>query len=427
MVQVEINQKRGLYLLFLTEMWERFSYYGMRALLVLYMVQQLLFSNEKAGNIYGLYTGFVYLTPIIGGYLADRFLGQRRCITAGAILMCLGLFCLASGIEKLFFPALFIMVISNGFFKANISSVLGMLYEDDRDKKDSAFTIFYMGINLGALFSPLVCGTLAYKYGFSWGFASAGVGMLIGLCIYKSFENKYLGNCGKNPVKQIKENDLSLQKELTQREKKRLFGLFILMLFTIVFWTCYEQAGCSLTLFAEDLTNRMIGKFTIPTGYFQSLNPLYIIILAPLFSLMWTKLREKKKEPTSVEKFCIALGLMSFSYLVMAYAGNLSEIGKVSIWWLVVVYLVMTVAELCISPIGLSLVSKLAPKQFVSILMGTWFLTSFFGNLFAGFWGGKFGTIPTDVLFIVLAGISFFAFVCLFLLLPKLKKYFGRI
>ena len=198
--ELKQNHPKGLYLLFFVEMWERFSYYGMRALLVLYMVQQLLYSNEKAGNIYGFYTGFVYLTPILGGYIADKIIGQRRCITIGASLMCLGLFMLSSGQEVLFLPSLFIMVIANGFFKSNISSVLGILYGNNNDKKDSAFTIFYMGINLGALFSPLVCGTLAVKFGFNYGFASAGIGMLIGIMTYKLFENKLLGNCGLLPV-----------------------------------------------------------------------------------------------------------------------------------------------------------------------------------------------------------------------------------
>lgn len=421
------NHPKGLYLLFFVEMWERFSYYGMRALLVLYMVQQLLYSNEKAGNIYGFYTGFVYLTPILGGYIADKIIGQRRCITIGASLMCLGLFMLSSGQEVLFLPSLFIMVIANGFFKSNISSVLGILYGNNNDKKDSAFTIFYMGINLGALFSPLVCGTLAVKFGFNYGFASAGIGMLIGIMTYKLFENKLLGNCGLLPVnKSISERQKYI-KPLTKREKKRILALFVLMIFTIIFWTCFEQAGCSLTLFAEYATNRNFLGHIIPTGYFQSLNPLYIILLAPLMSVLWTKLAHKKLEPTSVEKFTLALGLMSVAYVIMALAGNLSETAKVSPLWLILVYLIMTLSELCLSPIGLSLVSKLAPRQFLSLFMGTWFLTSFFGNILAGFWGGKYGTIESDILFLTLAGISLISAVILGCLLPILKKNLGRL
>ena len=186
---IKQEHPKGLYLLFCVEMWERFSYYGMRALLVLYMVQELMFTSQKAGNIYGLYTGFVYLTPLLGGYLADRFFGQRKCIAAGGFFMAGGLFLLAFGSKDLFLLSLFLMIIANGCFKSNISSTLGLLYGNDNSKKDSAFTIFYMGINLGAFFSPLVCGTLAVKYGFEWGFASAGIGMLIGLFLYKIYQN----------------------------------------------------------------------------------------------------------------------------------------------------------------------------------------------------------------------------------------------
>ena len=404
---------KGLYLLFFTEMWERFSYYGMRAMLVLYMVQQLGYSIEKSGNVYGLYTGFVYLTPLIGGYIADRFLGQRRCITVGALLMCFGLFALACDKEYLFLPALFLMVTANGFFKPNISSLLGLLYGKDNKNKDSGFTIFYMGINLGAFFSPLVCGTVAIKYGFSYGFASAGVGMLAGVFIYKVFENKVLGNCGLLPVKKVFDEDKTKQTKVTKREKLRLLALLVLMVFTIVFWTCYEQAGCSLTLFAEYSTNRIIGG-------------LFIIILAPVVSDIWLKLSKKGLEPSSVEKFAIALSLMSVAYVVMAIGGKMSEIGLVSSFWLVSVYFIMTVAELCISPIGLSLVSKLAPRQFMSMLMGVWFLTSFFGNIFAGIWGGKYGSISVDILFLTLAVISLVSAIILACFIPNLKRLLGK-
>ncbi len=409
---------KGLYLLFFVEMWERFSYYGMRALLVLYMVQSLMFSSQKAGNIYGIYTGLVYLTPLIGGYLADRFIGQRRCITAGAVLMSTGLFLLAFGGKELFLFSLFLMICANGFFKSNISSVLGLLYGDDNDKKDSAFTIFYMGINFGAFLSPLVCGTLAFKYGFECGFAAAGTGMLIGLVTYKIFENKLLFDKGLNPV-------TSGKVEVTPEENKEnsnLFALFILMLFTIPFWICFEQAGSSLTLFAEYQTNRTLFGFEIPTGYFQALNPLFIILLAPLFSALWSRLRKKGKEPTSVEKFAAALFLMSVSYVIMIFAGLMAEAGAVSPLWLIGAYFVMTVAELCLSPIGLSLVSKLAPRKFLSLTMGCWFLTCFIGDGLAGFWGGKYETLTSAQLFAPLAVLSFVAFLLLVVLIPKLNK-----
>lgn len=413
------DHPKGLYLLFFVEMWERFSFYGMRALLVLYMVQSLTFTVQKAGTVYGLYTGLVYLTPLIGGYIADRFIGQRRCITAGAVLMSLGLFILAFAPKSLFLFSLFLMICANGFFKSNISSVLGLLYGDDNSKKDSGFTIFYMGINLGALLSPLICGTLAVKYGFEWGFGSAGIGMLIGLLLYKIFENRLLKNIGLEPI--------SAQKEEIKSDEggnTKLFGLIALMLFTIPFWICFEQAGSSLTLFAEYQTNRMFFRKEIPTGYFQSLNPLFIMILAPLISLLWEWLRKTQKEPSSAEKFCIALALMTLSYAVMTYAGYISQNSLVSPMWLIIVYFIMTISELCLSPIGLSLVSKLAPKKFLSLTMGCWFLTCFTGDTLAGFWGGKYETLSPTQLFLPLTILSFTAFILLLVFIPKLNKLF---
>ena len=413
---------KGLYLLFCVEMWERFSYYGMRALIVLYMVQNLMYSTQKAGNIYGLYTGLVYLTPLIGGYLADRYFGQRKCISTGAILMICGLLLLAFGPKSLFLLSLCLMIIANGFFKSNISSLLGLLYENNEEKKDSAYTIFYMGINLGAFFSPLVCGTLAVKYGYEYGFASAGIGMLIGLVFYKLFENKWLGEYGLNPVGVnnvvVDENE---QQNSTQ-QNSRLGALLVLMLFTVPFWVCFEQAGSSLTLFAQYMTDRNFFNLEIPTGYFQSLNPLFIILLAPLMSVLWGSLRNKSKEPTSVEKFAIALFLIAVSFVVLAFAGYLSVKGLVSPLWLVVGYFIMTVAELCLSPIGLSLVSKLAPKKFLSLIMGCWFLTSFLGNLIAGMVGGKYDALTPAQLFGMLAIVSFVSFLLLLCFVPKLNK-----
>ncbi|MBQ4114843.1 peptide MFS transporter [bacterium] len=411
---------KGLYLLFFTEMWERFSYYGMRALIVLYMIEKLSYSTTQAGNIYGFYTGFVYLTPLLGGYIADKFLGQRKCIEIGAYLMILGLFSLTLGGNSLFLISLFLMISANGFFKSNISSVLGLLYENNPNLKDSAYTIFYMGINLGAFFSPLICGTLAVKYGYNYGFLAAGVGMLIGISIYKILEHKLLGECGLKPftpkteIKDIKTNEKS--------QTTRLWALFGLMLFTIPFWICFEQAGSSLTLFAQYSTNRNFLGYEIPTGYFQSLNPLFIITLAPLTSVLWKKLRSHGKEPSSVEKFAIALFLISVSFIVMTYAGYLSETTMVSPFWLIGAYFIMTIAELCLSPIGLSLVSKLAPKKFLSLIMGGWFLTSFVGNLLAGIWGGKFEEFSTTHLFGILALLSFISCILLVFLIPFFSR-----
>lgn len=412
---------KGLFLLFFVEMWERFSFYGMRALIVLYMIENLLYSAQKAGNIYGLYTGLVYLTPLLGGYIADRFLGQRKCISLGAIFMVLGLFLLAFGPKSLFLFSLFLMVIANGFFKSNISSVLGLLYGNDNEKKDSAFTIFYMGINLGAFLSPLVCGTLAMKFGYKYGFAAAGIGMLIGLILYKCFENKLLGESGLRPVTESVK-DINEDNE-DNNGQKRFLSLVFLMLFTVPFWICFEQAGSSLTLFAQYQTNRNICGFEIPTGYFQSLNPLFIITFAPIISILWGVLRNKSKEPTSVEKFTMALLLISMSFLILALGAYFSQFGLVSPLWLVIGYFIMTIAELCLSPIGLSLVSKLAPKKMLSLTMGCWFLTSFVGNLIAGIWGGNYETLGPLNLFLVLAFLSFLTFILLLFFIPYLNRF----
>lgn len=411
----------GLYLLFCVEMWERFSYYGMRALLILYMTQTLMFSIEKSGNIYGFYTGLVYLTPLIGGYIADKYLGQRKCITAGAIFMTVGLFVLAFAPKNLFLFSLFLMIVANGCFKSNISSVLGLLYENKNEYKDSAYTIFYMGINLGAFLSPILCGTIAIKYGYEYGFAIAGIGMFIGLILYKAFEHRYLGEVGTKPI--IKQITIpSYEEKLTLKQKEQYTYLFFLMLFTIPFWICFEQAGSSLTLFAEFNVNRIIEGKEIATGYFQSLNPLFIILFAPLVSFIWEELRKYSKEPSSIEKFAISLFLMFISYIILTFVGHLSEYGKISLWWLVLVYFIMTLSELCISPIGLSLVSKLTPKKFLSMTMSCWFLTSFFGNIIAGFWGGKYEVLTPFKLFLSLSILSFITFLIIVCFIPKINK-----
>ena len=422
------DHPKGLYLLFSVEMWERFSYYGMRAMLVLYMLEKMMFSNQFASSVYGFYTGFVYLTPLLGGYLADKFLGQRKSISIGAIVMLTGLFALSSGLDWLFFPALTLMIIGNGFFKSNISTIVGMLYGDDKQKRDAGFTIFYMGINLGAFFSPLVCGTLAMKFGYNWGFFAAGVGMLIGYITYKLGEKSLLGDNGLLPVKVEEVTDVEEKKSLSLRDKRKIGALFILMLFSIFFWICFEQAGCSLTLFAKHSTQRVYGDFEIAAEYFQSLNPLFIITLAPVMSMLWSFLAKRGKEPTSVVKFCMALTLISFATFIMATAAHFTHGGTtlVSPLWLFFAYLTFTIAELCLSPIGLSLVTKLAPAQFASLLMGTWFLSSFVGNLAAGLFAGFYETISHTIFFLILSATAFTFAMILTSLIPVLKLWMGK-
>jgi len=478
-MSIHKNQPKGLFLLFFVEMWERFSYYGMRALLVLYMIKFLQFSTEKAGQIYGWYTGMVYLTPLIGGYIADRYLGQRKAIVIGGILMALGHFSMAWPALPFFFSALILLIMGNGFFKPNISTVVGSLYEQNDPRRDSGFTIFYMGINLGAFFSPIVCSTLGEKIGWHWGFGAAGVGMVIGLSMYLWGQKVFLGEkCLKpsNPNKKyyipilllsvillflilsafqfsgykIKESipnyiywiaaifvafgliySYTLKSEkskLTHIEKQRIAVIFIMVFFSIFFWAAFEQAGSSLTLFADRETNRIINifgwKWEIPAGYFQSINPLLIFILAPFFSKLWIKLSEMNKEPSSPLKFSIGLALLGIGFVIMVIASTVyQEHGPVSVFWLLGAYFFHTLGELCLSPVGLSLVTKLAPIQFGSLMMGVWFLSSFAANFVGGFFAGNYDTMNHTLFYMIPTATAFGSAILLFIITPKLKKW----
>lgn len=422
---------KGLYFLFTIEMWERFSYYGMRALLVLYMVKYLLFSTEKAGNVYGLYTGLVYLTPLIGGYVSDRYLGQKNCIIIGSVLMMIGHFAMAIQDLPFFYSALGLLIIGNGFFKPNISTMVGQLYEKNDPRRDGGFTIFYMGINLGAFLSPLVCGTLGEKVGFHYGFASAGVGMLIGLLIFMWGQNKYIKHVGNPPVCEdivlLKDHQekTSCDLPLTRDEKQRIAVIFIMMFFCIFFWASFEQAGSSLTLFADRSTDRLIPflNWEFPVSYFQSINPLLIILLAPIFSKLWLDLADINRNPSLPVKFSLGLLLVAIGFLLMVIASSFAQTEKVSFIWLIGVYLFHTLGELCISPVGLSMVTKLAPLKFASLLMGTWFLSSFFANLIAGFFAGSYENLKATEFFMIPAIITGISAVVLLFIAKSIKKW----
>jgi POT family proton-dependent oligopeptide transporter len=425
---------KGLYFLFFTEMWERFSYYGMRAIFILFMTKILLMKDADASQIYGSYTGLVYLTPLLGGYLCDKFLGNRRSIVIGGLLMSIGQFFMffsaSAGHEggvSLMWMGLTAIIVGNGFFKPNISTMVGQLYPANDRRIDSAFTIFYMGINLGAFFSPLVCGSMDFK----WGFLSAGIGMLVGLVAFILGKKKFLvSEEGKEiglPVKKLNPKSIAMivgsiaiiffmlnfkqivgsdvdiisyfiygsmvvmpviifsDKTLTKIEKQRITVIFILAFFVIFFWGAFEQAGASLTLFADRQTERTIFGWEMPASYFQSVNPLAVIALAPIFSMIWGFLYMRKLEPSSPKKMAIGLTLVALGYVVIAIAvKGLGIEDKVSMWWLIALYLIHTCGELCLSPIGLSMVSKLAPLRLSSLMMGTWFLANAAANKFAG-------------------------------------------
>lgn len=429
---MKLGHPKALYLLFAVEMWERFSYYGMRALLTLYMVKFLLFNTEQAGNVYGTYTGLVYATPLIGGYLADRYLGAKNCIIIGGFLMALGQFLLSVPSIPFFYIALGLLIIGNGFFKPNISSIVGQLYEKNDHRRDGGFTIFYMGINLGAFMAPLICGYLGERIGFKYGFMAAGFGMLIGMTIFlvgKKYLLKHYGlppaHCNKLPI--CEKNVADLDAPLTKIEKQRIAVIFALVFFSVFFWASFEQAGSSLTLFAEHSTNRIIPflNWEMPTSFFQSVNPLFIFILAPMFSSMWLKLSDFNKDPSAPAKFVYGLGFVAISFLVMVLAASLAHISgdKVSFLWLIGVYFLQTVGELCISPVGLSMVTKLSPLKFTSLLMGTWFLGSFLANYTGGHFAGNYDSMDHRVFFMMPVLLTGGAAISLLFLVKPLKRW----
>lgn len=432
----------GLFVLFFTEMWERFSYYGMRSLLVLYMTQYLLFDPVRAqevlgyngleqfligifgqmnvqqmsSQIYGLYTGFVYFTPLFGGMLADKVLGRYRTVYLGGFLMAIGHFLMAS--EKMFLLALLFLILGNGAFKPNISTQVGDLYPEGDSRKDRAYTIFYMGINLGAFFSPLVCGTLGQKVGWHYGFGAAGVGMLIGVLVY------WLGS-DLVPKTDTKKDDVVVEKRpLTTQEWNAVVALGILCFLNIVFWAIYEQQGNTLQLWADEKVNWGI----IPSSWFQSFNPLMIFLFAPVLNILWTKQAAKKSEPSSVVKMGIGCVLCGAAYLVMVAASHVmaGSTEKANVMWLVGTVFIFTMGELYLSPIGLSLVNKVAPKPLLSTMMGMWFLSSFFGNYMTGFIGTFYSKMSNDSYFQMLFAMGAITGTIFFLLKKPMERAVGK-
>lgn len=417
---------KGLFLLFMVEMWERFGFYGMRALLMLYMVNQLMFGTEKAGKVYGMYLGLVYMMPLLGGFLADRYLGQRRSILLGGILLSAGYFLLAVPKMTFFYPALMVLIIGNGFFKPNISVVVGQLYEKNDPRRDGGFTIFYMGINIGAFFAPFVCGYLGQKISWSYGFGAAGIGMLIGLVMYIWGQKKYLGDkglypCNINKPEQMHPADC---KPLTKDDKQKMAAAFILIACAMFFFGAFEQAGSSMTLFADKETNLSIMGWTMPSSWFQALNPFFIVLLAPLFSRMWIMLAAKNKNPSAPFKFIWGLGLLGFGFIIMALAAHVYKTsGPVCMLWLVAVYFMHTLGELCLSPVGLSMITKLAHPRYVSMMMGMWFFSTGMGSGLAGFFAGEYDAMNHAVFFLIPAATSIGGAILLLFLSGFVKRW----
>jgi proton-dependent oligopeptide transporter, POT family len=411
---------KGLVVLFLTEMWERFSYYGMRALLVYYMIKQLTFTQGQASQIYGLYTGFVYFTPLFGGIIADRIIGQRRAVILGALLMAFGHFFMA--FEPLFFPALAFLILGNGFFKPNISTQVGSLYSAGDPRRDRAFSIFYVGINLGAFFSPFVCGTLGERYGWHYGFGAAGVGMILGLIVYLAGQHWLPSAETQRELHEQRPSEAS-----ESEAGNRILVLMAICLASVAFWAAYEQQGNTLALWADADTDRHIFGWEFPASWFQSLNPLLIFFLTPILTRIWAWQSRRNAEPSAVSKMAIGCLLLASSFLVLVPAAIIQAEYRtpVSFSWLVFFSLLLTIGELYLSPIGLSLVTKLAPARMVSMMMGVWFLSAFIGNYAAGFLGHYWETISKDLFFLMMATIALAAGIAIALIRKPLARAMG--
>jgi POT family proton-dependent oligopeptide transporter len=409
----EQRQPRGLYLLFGVEMWERFSYYGMRAFLVLFLTASIDaggygWDKGRASHLYGWYTGLVYLTPLLGGFLADRVLGTHIAIVIGSIVIAAGHFCLAVPLHVTFFSGLALIVIGTGFHKSNISTMVGQLFKPGDPRRDGAFTIFYVGINTGAILGPAVCDTLAESPSFGWhyGFGAAGVGMVAGLALYLSFKRRLLGDIGNvAPARQGVGGHTVADEPLSREAKERIAAIAVLAFFNVFFWTAFEQAGSSMNFFAKERTDRVIFGSEVPVGWFQMVNPMAIVLFGPLFARMWTALGARGREPSTPMKFATALFLVSLGFAVMTFAAHFSDAGaKVGPGWLVAAYLLHTWGELCLSPVGLSMVTKLAPAKFSSLMMGVWFLSNFVSDLVAGLVAGTVEKVEKGQLYRLLGG-----------------------
>ena len=413
---------KGLYVLFFVEMWERFSYYGMRALLIFYMTKQLMFSHSDASQIYGLYTGLAYFTPFFGGILADRYWGQRKAVVIGGILMAIGHFVMA--FEALFFFALVLLILGNGAFKPNVSTQVGTLYPEGDRRRDSAFSIFYVGINLGAFFSPLICGTIGEIWGWHYGFAIAGVGMVVGLVLYL-WGQRYLAPDRLMVRQHFRQ---TAEETLTREDKIKILILLVLCLFNIAFWAAYEQQGNTLALWADEDTDRHLLGWEVPATWFQSLNPFFIFLLTPVITMFWAWQNKRNRSMGAIAKMSLGCMLLGLSFLIMIPAAvDYDADGiPVSMLWLIGSICVMTLGELYLSPVGLSMVTKLAPPRMVSMCMGIWFFSQFAGNTLAGYIGSYWDVMKKPYFFLLLAVIAGMAGTGIALYLYCLKRTKAR-
>lgn len=385
----------GLYILFFTEMWERFSYYGMRAILVLYLVAEvksdnpgLGWTNAEALSVYGTYTMLVYLASIPGGWIADKFLGQKKSVLYGGILLVLGHGVLSIEQMWAFYTGLGLIVAGVGMLKPNISTMVGGLYKTGDIRRDKGFTIFYIGINIGAFLSSIIVGYVGEVYGWHYGFGLAAIGMILGLLQYV-LGQKHLKYVGNNTNKSVDpEEKAAMKRPLTKVEKDRMVVLFISFILVIVFWGAFEQAGGLMNIYASEKTDRMLMGWEVPASWFQSLNAMFIILLGTVVAGYWAKRKLKGKVSTSLFKMCLGLIIMGTGFFFMtAAAAEFNNDGASAMYWLVLAYLFHTVGELCLSPVALSYITKLAPLKYASLMMGVYFAMTGLGNKVAGLLG----------------------------------------
>jgi POT family proton-dependent oligopeptide transporter len=479
---------RGLSTLFFTEMWERFSYYGMRALLILFMTASVAtgglgFDTATAGAVYGLYTSMVYMTTLPGGWIADRLIGQRRAVLYGGIIIAAGHFCMAFSSLTTFYVGLFLIVIGTGLLKGNVSVIVGQLYSKDDIRRDAGFSIFYMGINLGAFIAPLVCGYLGQNVSWHIGFAAAGVGMTLGVIQYV-LGSRNLGTAGLAPspaespaaaarlrrtaigvgvllaallagfgigaytgaipITAVQVADgagimllaivvlffgwLFTSGNWSPEERKKLWVIGVLFLAAALFWSVFEQAGSTLNLFADRNTHNVVFGWTYPSSWFQSLNSLFIIALAPVFAWLWVRLARSGSEPSSPAKFAIGLVLVGAGFAILIWAAKMAEQGvQVSPMWLTLTYLLHTCGELSLSPVGLSAMTKLAPARIGGLMMGVWFLAASVGNFIGGRISSFYEAWPLPSLFGAVGLFAIGAGILLFLFVKPIKRLMGEV
>lgn len=410
------GQPRGLTVLFLTETWEKFSFYGMKALLIYYMIRHLQFSQADASLVYGAYTGGVYLTPIFGGFMADRWLGRRRAILIGGTLMALGHFTLA--FESSFFPALVLIALGNGLFLPNLPSQVGDLYAEHDPRRGGAYNVYYAGVNLGGMLAPLVCGTLGELYGWHIGFGAAGIGMCLGLAIY-TLGTRHLP--ADRPAHAATENPAAP----APSGASGFVPLLLVALAVVVFRSAYEQSGNTLAVWVETGVDRQLGSLTVPMTWVQSLNSLFVLVLTPFVIGGWRRAATRGREPAALSKMALGAAGVGLSYLALALLVAAHGSAPVHILWLVAFFALYTVGELYILPVGLGLFARLAPRGMGATVIAAWFLASFGGNLLSGVVGQAWGGLGPVLFFVALAAICALAAAALLALKPWLQRVAG--